>query len=542
MLNSLQQILSKPSLNRFLILLAVCAFGISLSCRNMVFSGLQQMQTDPGDTRFNNYILEHEYQWATGNPLHSSFWDAPVFFPAQNVMAYSDILLGVAPIYGLLRLTGLMPDTAYQLWVMILLGLNFYLTYWVFRRLSFSFFPSLVAGYLFAFANMRIGQLGHPQVLPHFFTSLTLLAMHEIFLKPGRSRIWIAALAGSITLQLYSGFYLGWFGVFGLFLACAVGMLTPRTRSQLLRLARKEAAFLTVVGIFSLLTLSPMAYHYWLASQEVGLRNFASVSPMLIRATSWLNLGDDNFLYGFLHHFSAFKKIPTPGEQRVGLGLVTLIIAILGLKKAGKKSPARISIWVWGLIAILTLYTGRRFLGVEPWELVYSTFPGAKAIRAVSRICLLMLIPACIGLAYFFEGIKNKKAISIGLFLVLILEQVNSTPSYDKLAIRNDVQTLVSQIPIRCRAFFYTASRSQEPSYKLHIDAIWAGLILNIPTLNGYSGNSPHNWGLTDINEDILLSRSTKTQDALLSWTKTQSVAFDPHCWIDSTALYPDKH
>ena len=45
----------------------------------------QNIQTDPGDTRFNNYVLEHGFQWISGNPVHKDFWSPPIFFPTKNI-------------------------------------------------------------------------------------------------------------------------------------------------------------------------------------------------------------------------------------------------------------------------------------------------------------------------------------------------------------------------------------------------------------------------------------------------------------------------
>ena len=62
-----------------------------------IFSGFALVQTDPGDTRFNNYILEHGFLWISGDPLHTRFCDPPMFYPAKNTAAFSDILLGGRP-------------------------------------------------------------------------------------------------------------------------------------------------------------------------------------------------------------------------------------------------------------------------------------------------------------------------------------------------------------------------------------------------------------------------------------------------------------
>src|SRR3954451_16918082 len=62
-------------------------------------SGFHQMQNDPGDTRLVNYILEHSRLWLQSAPGHLEFWNPPIFHPVKNAAAYTEILLGAAPVY-----------------------------------------------------------------------------------------------------------------------------------------------------------------------------------------------------------------------------------------------------------------------------------------------------------------------------------------------------------------------------------------------------------------------------------------------------------
>ena len=56
---------------------------------------------DLGDARFNNYVLEHFYQWISGTV--QGYWNAAFFYPYSGTMAFSDTLLGSAPLYALFR-------------------------------------------------------------------------------------------------------------------------------------------------------------------------------------------------------------------------------------------------------------------------------------------------------------------------------------------------------------------------------------------------------------------------------------------------------
>ena len=56
--------------------------GLLAAHHPMLFSGFQRVQTDPVDSRFVNYVLEHGARWLSASPGHESFWSPPFFFPA----------------------------------------------------------------------------------------------------------------------------------------------------------------------------------------------------------------------------------------------------------------------------------------------------------------------------------------------------------------------------------------------------------------------------------------------------------------------------
>jgi hypothetical protein len=132
-------------------------------------------------------------------------------------------------------------------------------------------------------------------------------------------------------------------------------------------------------------------------------------------------------------------------------------------------------------------------------------------------------------LAHCFERIKNKKYLSVSLFIVIVFEQMNTTPSYDKWMIRRDVESLASRIPSSCKTFLFTSVASQEASYKLQLDAIWAGTARGLPTMNGLSGNEPHDWGLSQINHE---ANEKDVESHVSHWTSKTGITLDPHCWI----------
>ena len=70
-----------------------CLVGILFANHPMLFSGLSRIQLNHEDPRLINYLLEHGYLWLRGTPLHRELWNPPFYFPATNVLAYSDTML-----------------------------------------------------------------------------------------------------------------------------------------------------------------------------------------------------------------------------------------------------------------------------------------------------------------------------------------------------------------------------------------------------------------------------------------------------------------
>jgi hypothetical protein len=505
------------------ILVAIAAWivGMLLQFHPMLLSGLRRIQGDFGDTRLNNYTLEHGYRWLFGFPRHEQLWSPPVFYPVANTAAYSDVLLGVAPFYWPWRIAGLEPDTAYQLWLLTIATLNFLSGLLLFSR-GFRCRPiaSAVAAMLLSFASLRTAQLMHAQLIPHFYIAIAILAALEIFdpaptLRAGvvmveRKSAWVFVLAAAAVAQLYSGYYLGWYLVFALALAVLWALVIPATRRRFLVTVRANAGAITAAALGSGLLLVPMAVHYLRAKEEVGSRSFSVVESMLPRLQSWLNMGGESWLYGWLASYDAFRNLPMSNEHRLGIGAVTVACAVCGLWMARRRRAVQLAVIVPLTMALLaTEWPG----GFAPWHAIYSYVPGAAALRAVARIGIAPLFPASLGVALLIDALlrmprippsraalilrrrdlQRRALIVVILVAAIVAEQGARLESYDKYDMRARVARVVNGIGPGCTLFVYMPAEDGDPQH-FHADAMWASMERGIPTLNGYSGNQPPEW------------------------------------------------
>ncbi len=475
-----------------------------------LFSFFHQIQTNPGDTRFIGYCFEHTFQWISGAPSHAQFWSPPFFYAAKNTMAYSDLMIGTAPFYWVWRVVGCLPDTALQLWMLTMASCNFWCSYLLFRRgFRLSSLAGSVGAFMFSFGAPRVNQLNHLQLQPHFYSLLVVLALLILFRRDGQKipmnhqRLAIGTFFACVVLEVYSSFYLAWFLVTALAVMGVVALVIPRMRSRMHVLKNHIGLLIICVG-FSGAALVPVINHYLSASADVGPRWWDEVWRMLPTLSSWFYLGPQSWLYGWM---TPMFRLATEYEERLGVGFVSVLVAVVGLIHGRK----RLAVWLACAVALilvgLTIYVPPDF---SLWRWIFQWIPGANGLRAIARVGLVLLFLWSLGAALFFESIRYRwhGVLRWGLVLLVVLEQGVTTFSYDKYELRRDAAALAAQIPSTCQYFVYTPHMTPqaildvraryhiEALVKVHLDAMAAQLLTGKPTINGYSGHNPPEWGL----------------------------------------------
>ncbi|MBK7857026.1 MAG: hypothetical protein IPJ65_00120 [Archangiaceae bacterium] len=492
---------------------------LALACWPTLSSGFRQMQTDPADTRHLNYVLEHDYRWLCG---HAELWNPPFFWPEPNVAAYTELMLGVLPLYAPWRAVGFEPDTAFQLWVLTVLVLNALAAHLLFRRgLGFAPLPALAGAWLTAFGSGRMAQINHQHLLPCFFTLLAVYALVRLFRGGGRG--YVALFFAMLTLQLWAGLQVGWLFCFWLGVVLLWSLAFAETRPKVLQLLRTHAVALSVGAVTSGLLLLPLVLPYRAAAAAAGARSFDEAVVYLPQLQSWLYQGPHSVLYAWLADLSVFSRLPAEGEHRIGVGLVTTGVMVLMLREKGW--PRVLGATVLTVLVLATLYRGR----VSPWQGVMAVVPGANGIRAVARIGLSMAFPAAIAVACFAARTRR-----LGWLVVLfcVAEQLQQLPNaYSKEQVRADVAHVAHGVRGGCRAFFYAPRDQEKYDEKTQLDAMWASLWVGVPTVNGYSSHFPRGWQLMDhgVDDDGDVLRLT---EALGQWAQSRQVSPADICWV----------
>ena len=495
------------------------AAALLLAFHPMLLSGLAQVPGDLGDARLVNYLLEHGWLWLLHQPLHQDFWSPPIFYPAANTAAYSDLLITAGPFYWCWRAVGLPMDTAFQLWLLTISSLN-YLAMYAFlgRVLRLRTLAAALGAVLFTAGNSRVAEIVHPQLYIHFYSVVAVYGLVRFFETTeapptGRMRpwLWLGVFCLAAVLQIYASYYLGWFLGLGVLVAGAVACARGPTRRGLFAVRKRQRWTVCAWTGATAVLVAPLAWHYLLAAREVGMRNWGAAG--LPSPWAWFILDPTSWLYGRLTFLQAAPG--APGLDQLGVGFLAPALAVWGLWRR-RRSPIFYYL-LWTAVALVMLVTT---VGpVTLWIVVYGCVPGAAALRAAYRVCLVVLFVIAAGAACFVEDRKRVWTAAV-LALLCVLEQGRTPPTFSKEESRRRVAELAARIPPGGAAFLYTPRGDPDSFLErafVQVDAMWAELETGEPTVNGYSGAVPPDYAFVAPiirDEDDLEER----QKALNEW------------------------
>lgn len=218
------------------VLAALAYLGLSLLYLRPIWRVFDDhIAPDPGDPWLVLTILKWGmHQIRLGMP---DFWNLPFFFPARDVTAYSEHLLGPAA-FGTL-LTTLVPGVSAVALYNILFLSSFVLcawgTWYVLRRSGAGVEAAFAGGCIFAFSSYRWDQASHLQMLLMGWIPLTLWTWDRLLEAPGWKRAALFVLF--FLLHVTGGAYLAYMILFPMAIQLALrarGLLgRERLRSAL---------------------------------------------------------------------------------------------------------------------------------------------------------------------------------------------------------------------------------------------------------------------------------------------------------------------
>jgi Protein of unknown function (DUF3108) len=381
----------------------------------------------PGDPFLNLWILGWNLHTISSHPawlLNGRVFDANVFFPSRDALAYSDHQLlqslSVWPVYAVTHNVTL----CYNVVLLVSLVLSAWAMYAFVRRISGSTPGGFAAGLIWGFCPFHFTHLLHIQLQALYWLPLTFLLLHRLLqARRARDAAWLGVAVG---LQAETSVYYGVIGVVGLFTAAMV-LIAAAGREDM----RRTLPLLAVAAIVAGLVAAPGIWPYWRVQQDEGFgRTLFEAEHGSAVAASYLQAPPINLLYG---RTGWLRPLPGGGgplhrrdgpEQDLFPGFVVLALAAVGLAGARRAGAAPIA------VAALAVGTVGFILSLGPggsralYALLFQWVFGFHAVRAPARFAVLvyfaLAVLAGLGIEWTTRSSRAAPAWTAPLVLALI--------------------------------------------------------------------------------------------------------------------------
>ena len=487
------------------------------------FSGFDRFFGDRGDVRGFVYFCEHWYQSILGK---ASLLNPGIFYPTKRTLAYSDLLFGFAAPYSMFRALGFSIFTSTELMIILLSFLAYCVTFFLlYRTIGFGLVPSCSGAMFFAFNSPKFNQLTHLQLqyvllLPLIFAFVIAFAK-RVDTMDQRKAAWLLSLtAVCLNVQLTTTFYYAWYFTIWTILFLLLALAFRESRNFIITTIRRFWRAFGIGAVVFLIGFIPILIIYLPAVRAGTWYRFDFVIEMIPDWRALLSMGDGNYVWGwFYRRLNEDPRPSTWGELMVGIGLVpslawiALTVASVWFIKAGRRdtSTRELGLLFLGIMILATsifFVLGFKFGSYSAWQYVYEYFPGAGAIRAVSRYVIFLALPMSIAFAYGLEKAlqfaSGKRALTVAVLVVAafgVFEQfgvprVHGT-GFSTRVEETYLKTMAAKLPGDCTAFYVAPGpygRRATAEFHYHYDAMMISIMSRVKTLNASSSQFPRDW------------------------------------------------
>lgn len=474
------------------IFIAIGIFGYLLNT-SQIFTAIPG---DLGDARFNSVVLEHVFKWVSGS--EKSLWSPQYFYPYRWVLAFSDNHFGSALGYIVLRFLGFEREYAFLGWFWIGTLLNFFCTFWALKKLRFSSLSSAAGAFVYAFSLPALSLEMHAQLVYRFSVPLAFASILMYLSERKSKELWWCLIW--LSIQFFCSIYLG---IFLIYLLVATFFVWLFTRTQFsaklnhFRVTRSHKV-LVVIALLSIgLSLITLGIYGLIARQYGFHREVDEVLSMTPSVASYF-LADRSGISSWVGAW--VRSIPPHlvHEQQMFLGLGVWLAMLLGLYSCFYKNTHRelgtLAIGALLLLFMLTI----SFSSISAYRLLLY-IPGLSSVRVVSRIILVMLLPVsvlvAIGVDYLCARYRNSYVLIIAVIVFspeLLAYRPYSAPISEWIERRDLARHLYfSNTSSSVDDIVFVTGKNDAQFFLTELDGMILAQDLNLPTLNGYSGNSP---------------------------------------------------
>jgi len=434
-------------------------------------------RNDTDDTIHHEWILAWDAHQLARDPLH--LFDANVFYPERDTLAYSDHLIVQAVMVAPVLWSGGSPVLAYNLALIAGLALTGWTTSRVVERWTESRLAGILSGSVMAFNALTLTRFAEIQDQHLEFFPLVLWALDRLLTVP---RIKYAAhLTVWFVLQALTCGYLLVFTSLSLVAAVLV-----RPADWIGSRFRRTAGLLLLSAGTAVLALLPFLLPYLRVSREHGFtRPLAEVSLYSARLTDYLATGGRLHFNWWSHRFFVRDAL-FPGVLASGL----VLIAVAG-GVAWNDRRARMAV-AFGLLSF-TLSFGPAFPLYGPLSTILPIMAGVRGAARFGQLFLAAVaILAGFGLARLQQGLR-RRALAIGVVLVLgtNLEALRAPLQY---RVFTGISPIFDNLGSRDRDVVVCLPFPQPRVSFENVDCMLASTRSWLPLVNGYSSFIPESY------------------------------------------------
>lgn len=482
---------------KYLSFVSALFIGIYFFCFNAIGIHFEYFPGDLGDGRLNLYFLEHSYKFFTGEI--KEFWNVTFMYPEKNVLAYSDNLLGSAPIYWLFRFLSLDEYYSYQLWFITLTILNFSTCYIFLNVIFKNHYAAVLGSFVFAFSIALQSQMTHVQMFPRYPIPLVFLFLFY-FNKTLNPKHFFLSLF-FLVYQIYCGIYLG-FMLLIPFSAFLITLFIIKRKEIIDKLKDwKWTSFLISGIITNVLILLPLMLPYMERSKDPSINHYFTIVQNIPTVLSHFFSQKGSLLWDFL----STQNIDSNNwwdHQIFAGGIATLALIIFTVYYVRYRKH---NIDVHGLfmkiITITLIITFIFYLRIDKFSFYIGLYflPGFTSMRALARIINIELLFFAIATAWIFTKMNALKKQTLIFFLALTILSLDNYfiegKSYrTKVSVAKDRIAVLSntcqKIP-NGNIISYEPKIKKSSSIDYQLDAMLTAQKHNLKTINAYTGNTP---------------------------------------------------
>ena len=277
----------------------------------------RRLPSDLVDTLLNTWIIG----WDADRLRHGlqGLWDAPIYYPYRNTLAFSENLLGIAVLVAPVYWITANPILAYNVALIVSFAISGVGMYLLATALTRSRRAGVIAGAFYAFCPFRFIELPHIQFIATRWLPIALYGLHRYF-STGRRR-FLGAFGVACGLQALSNTYVAYFMALPIGVVVLDGLRHERTE-RARRLVELAVAALTIVA-----ALAPVALRYGHVRSDYGhVRRLAELEAGSADVRSYFIPRSTMGVWRWL-------RAGVPGEAEMDLfpGVVAIALAAIGL-------------------------------------------------------------------------------------------------------------------------------------------------------------------------------------------------------------------